>query len=120
MDTSVDRLFNLICSDTGLSPEHGKHLVKAISELSRKERVSAAMYLEAVEPREKLLLRDEGVRVLEVVADRAIALETEENDLAESLANYTNPDHPEYDPEFDKQIRTLRPDWFDDTSREVA
>ena len=32
--------------------------------------------------------------------------------LAECLENYTNPDHPEYDAEFDAHIRQLRPDWF--------
>lgn len=30
----------------------------------------------------------------------------------ESLIEYTDPDHPEYDAEFDKKLRKLRPDWF--------
>jgi len=30
------------------------------------------------------------------------------------LEAYTDPTHPEYDPDFDGQIRTLRPDWFED------
>ena len=37
----------------------------------------------------------------------------EEAELAEALEHYTDPDDPEYDEEFDKQIRALRPDWFD-------
>ena len=36
------------------------------------------------------------------------------NELAEALDNYTDPNHPEYDPEFDREIRRLRPDWFID------
>jgi hypothetical protein len=36
----------------------------------------------------------------------------DENELAEALDKYTTVGHPEYDPEFDKTIRALRPDWF--------
>ncbi|HEX8324735.1 MAG TPA: hypothetical protein VF595_12580 [Tepidisphaeraceae bacterium] len=36
-----------------------------------------------------------------------------EHELAVALESYTNPNHPEYDPEFDAQIRALRPDWFE-------
>ncbi|MGA3319205.1 MAG: hypothetical protein ABSC64_22545 [Candidatus Korobacteraceae bacterium] len=32
--------------------------------------------------------------------------------LAQNLINYTNPYHPEYDPKFTQEIRSLRPDWF--------
>ena len=35
------------------------------------------------------------------------------DDMADAIDRYTDPQHPEYDPEFDKQIRELRPDWFD-------
>jgi hypothetical protein len=35
-----------------------------------------------------------------------------ENELAVALDAYTDPRSPEYDREFDKQIRALRPDWF--------
>ena len=35
-----------------------------------------------------------------------------EQELAQALENYTNPNHPEYDAEFDKKIRSIRPDWF--------
>mgnify|MGYP003580000454 CR=1 FL=1 len=41
-----------------------------------------------------------------------MAAKTRTQELAEALDNYTDPTHPEYDAEFDKQIRTLRPDWF--------
>lgn len=41
-----------------------------------------------------------------------------EAELAEALDAYTDPTHPEYDPEFDKKIRRLRPDWFDGKKRE--
>jgi hypothetical protein len=34
--------------------------------------------------------------------------------LAEALRKYTDRDDPEYDPDFDKTIRRLRPDWFAD------
>ena len=37
-----------------------------------------------------------------------------ESELAEALEAYTDPDHPEFDPEFDAEIRSLRPDWFED------
>jgi hypothetical protein len=37
-----------------------------------------------------------------------------EGELAEALAHFTDPNHPDYDPEFDKEIRRLRPDWFKD------
>lgn len=37
--------------------------------------------------------------------------------LGEALDAYTDPTHPEYDPEFDRAIRSLRPDWFDDQER---
>ena len=33
--------------------------------------------------------------------------------LTAALERYTDPNHPEYDAEFDKEIRRLRPDWFD-------
>jgi hypothetical protein len=37
-----------------------------------------------------------------------------EHELAEALSHYTDPNDPEYDAEFDKKIRQLRPDWFQD------
>jgi len=43
--------------------------------------------------------------------------EDREAELAEALESYTDPTHSEYDPDFDRQIRTLRPDWFDKDSR---
>lgn len=33
--------------------------------------------------------------------------------LGQALSNYTRKSSPVYDPEFDREIRTLRPDWFD-------
>jgi hypothetical protein len=33
-------------------------------------------------------------------------------ELGETLDRYTDPNDPEYDAEFDKKIRALRPDWF--------
>jgi len=36
------------------------------------------------------------------------------SDLGEALESYTDPNSPDYDPEFDKQIRESRPDWFAD------
>ncbi len=40
--------------------------------------------------------------------------------LAEALSKYTNPLSPEYQPEFDAQIRSLRPDWFEDEMEVTA
>jgi len=34
------------------------------------------------------------------------------DDLGEALKRYTDPNDPEFDPEFNKKIRRLRPDWF--------
>ncbi len=45
-----------------------------------------------------------------------IVFEPEDEDLGEALGNYTNPDHPEYDPAFDAEVRKLRPDWFEDVN----
>lgn len=45
------------------------------------------------------------------------AADAEEAELAEALEAYTTPSHPEYDPEFDAEIRALRPEWFDDDGR---
>lgn len=36
----------------------------------------------------------------------------DENDLARALDSYTTPGSPEYDPDFDRKICALRPDWF--------
>ncbi len=36
--------------------------------------------------------------------------------LGYKLCNYTNPNASSYDPEFDKEIRELRPDWFANTA----
>lgn len=38
-----------------------------------------------------------------------------EEELAIALENYTNPNHPEYDKNFDEEIRRVRPDWFEDS-----
>ena len=38
------------------------------------------------------------------------------DDLGADLENFTDPNHPEYDPEFDAEIRKTRPDWFDATN----
>jgi hypothetical protein len=32
--------------------------------------------------------------------------------LGAALDRYTDPSDPEYDPEFDREIRQTRPDWF--------
>jgi hypothetical protein len=37
-----------------------------------------------------------------------------EKELAEALDKYTDPSHPEFDPTFDKDIRALRPGWFEE------
>jgi len=37
----------------------------------------------------------------------------EEDELANALDAYTDPTNPEYDPDFDREIRRLRPDWFE-------
>ena len=42
----------------------------------------------------------------------------DEHDLAVALDSYTDPQHPDYDPEFDRKIRALRPDWFDGQDEE--
>lgn len=42
----------------------------------------------------------------------------DESELAEALEAYTDPSNPEYDPEFDREIRKLRPDWFDDVDQD--
>ena len=36
-----------------------------------------------------------------------------EHQLAEDLKNYTNPDHPEYDPIFTEKVRKIRPSWVE-------
>ena len=36
-----------------------------------------------------------------------------ENQLAITLENLTNPNHADYDADFDKEIRAMRPDWFE-------
>ena len=41
-------------------------------------------------------------------------LSEKEAELAEALDRYTDPLDPEYDPAFTKQLRELRPDWFED------
>jgi hypothetical protein len=38
-----------------------------------------------------------------------------ERKLAEALDNYTDPDHPNYDPDFAEEMRQSRPDWFEAT-----
>jgi hypothetical protein len=42
-----------------------------------------------------------------------------EQELASALERYTDPSNPEYDAEFDKQIRQLRPDWFAEAKEEL-
>ena len=37
-----------------------------------------------------------------------------DQELAEALDKYTDPSHPEFDPTFDKDIRALRPGWFEE------
>ncbi len=48
--------------------------------------------------------------------NRIVLFQEREHELAEALEAYTDPNHPEYDEEFDKKIRALRPDWFDDVN----
>jgi len=40
--------------------------------------------------------------------------EEEEGELSQALKNYMNPDHPEYDPAFEEQIRIRQPGWFEE------
>ena len=47
---------------------------------------------------------------------RARREDVREEELAEALEAYTDPASPQYDAEFDKKIRTLRPDWFADVN----
>lgn len=41
-----------------------------------------------------------------------------QNDLADSLARYINPDHEEFDLDFTIEIMRIRPDWFTNEERE--
>ena len=43
--------------------------------------------------------------------------ESEKHDLAEALAGYIDPTHPEFDFHFAIEIMLLRPDWFTDEER---
>ena len=43
-----------------------------------------------------------------------------QHELAIALAHYTTPSDPQYDPEFDAEIRRLRPDWFTPEAEEEA
>jgi superfamily II DNA or RNA helicase len=45
------------------------------------------------------------------------SINREERLLAGKLSAYINKNSGSYDPEFDKQIRSLRPDWFENTAR---
>lgn len=42
----------------------------------------------------------------------------EEHELALALERYTTPGNPEYDPDFTRELRRLRPDWFTDDNPE--
>jgi hypothetical protein len=46
----------------------------------------------------------------------ATTLGCEKEELGDALEAYTNPASPEYDAEFDRKIRTRRPDWFGETA----
>jgi hypothetical protein len=48
-----------------------------------------------------------------IVPEGLAAIE-EEHELAVALDNFTNPNHPDYDPVFDSQIRAGKSGWFDD------
>jgi hypothetical protein len=37
--------------------------------------------------------------------------------LADALGHYTDLNHPDFDPDFNEKIRKLRPDWFGDDSQ---
>ena len=53
---------------------------------------------------------------LDALVERAeleVNASDEPQSLAVALDNYTDPTHPEYDPVFDKQIRTAAPHWFE-------
>lgn len=52
------------------------------------------------------ILMNEDERPLSYASD-------EPQSLAVALANYTDPNHTEYDPAFDEQIRTTAPHWFE-------
>lgn len=41
----------------------------------------------------------------------------EELELGAALDCYTDPNHPEFDPDFNEKIRKIRPDWFGDNSK---
>ena len=40
------------------------------------------------------------------------------DELADVLARYINPDHEEFDLDFTIEIMRIRPDWFSDEERE--
>ena len=40
------------------------------------------------------------------------------DELADALARYINPDHEEFDLDFTIEIMRIRPDWFSDEERE--
>jgi hypothetical protein len=52
-------------------------------------------------------IRQEFLSFIRETADVSIPL-----DIGVELERYTDPNHPEFDPEFNKKIRELRPDWF--------
>lgn len=85
---------------TEADPAGQKDLMKSLVYNVRREQVAEA------------LGRDHPMVVRLLEAEQSVM--DEESELAEALEAYTDPTHPEYDPEFDGHIRSLRPDWFVD------
>ena len=88
---------------TEADPAGQKDLMRSLIYHVRREQVAEA------------LGRDHPMVVRLLEAEQAVM--DEESELAEALEAYTDPTHPEYDPEFDGRIRSLRPDWFEDGKR---
>jgi len=63
-----------------------------------------------IEDRGQVICVDCGLRIGEALMENLKTSRATE--LAESLKAYTDPASPEYDPDFDEEIRELRPDWF--------
>ncbi len=55
------------------------------------------------------------VRLLEAEQEAGMDGESE---LADALEAYTDPAHPEYDPDFEREIRALRPDCFENVDQD--
>jgi len=83
----------------GLSYQEQLMMTDQYEEEAIEQQKQLSLWLIASDPRSTRILQTEWQ-------------ENDEAELANALENYTNPNHPEYDPEFTKQIKALRPDWF--------